>query len=221
MASAIGAAAALLVLLAAGSVQAATVTVAAMNFEFQPASRTVAVGDVVRWTFAGDPHTVTSGSPGSPDGRFDSGIHDPGGSFQFTFVTVGTFPYFCQIHPEQMFGTIMVKAAASPSPTVRPTVRPTARPTVTSAPTPTPTPTAAPTPTPTPTRTPEPVASEAALPSLALLETPFPSRVPASTGPGAVAPTSVIDPAPIVALLVVLSVLVGGGLILARRRRIT
>ena len=103
-----------LVLLAAGSVHAATVTVAAMNFQYQPASRTVSVGDTVHWTFKGDPHSVTSGPPGNPDGRFDSGITDPGGSFQFTFVSAGTYHYFCQVHPEQMFGTIVVKAAASP-----------------------------------------------------------------------------------------------------------
>jgi hypothetical protein len=45
--------------------------------------------------------------------------------------------------------------------------------------------------------------------------------MPASPGPGALAPTSAIDPAPIVALLVILGVLVGGGLIVARRRRIS
>jgi Plastocyanin len=107
-----------LVLLVAGSVQAATVTVAAMNYEFQPASRTVAVGDVVRWTFSGDPHSVTS-----RDGLFDSGVTNPGGSFQFKFVTAGTYRYYCQVHPEQMFGTIVVKASATPKPTVRSTPR--------------------------------------------------------------------------------------------------
>ena len=230
----LGAAVAVLVLLAAGSVQAATVTVAAINYEFQPASRTVAVGDVVRWTFAGDPHSVTSGVPGSPDGRFDSGIKDPGGSFQFKFVTAGTYRYYCQVHAEQMFGTLVVKAASTPKPTVRstprPTPQPTARPTVRPASTPTPTATQAtpePARTPTPTAAPSvsartsPVASETAGASLALLETPLPSSVPASPGPGAVAPTSAIDPAPIVAVLVILGILVGGGLIVARRRRVT
>jgi plastocyanin len=114
-----------------GPVDAATVTVAAINFEFQPVSRTVKEGDVVRWTFTGDPHTVTSGTPASPDGRFDSGIKDAGGSFQLTFDTAGTYRYFCQIHPEQMTGTIVVTAGTEPTPkpTAKPTATATARPT--------------------------------------------------------------------------------------------
>ena len=103
-----------------GSVDAATVTVASVNFRFEPANRTVNAGDVVRWTFAGDPHTVTSGAPGAPDGRFDSGIKDPGGSFQVTFDSAGSFPYFCQIHPEEMFGTIVVRAGPAPTPEADP-----------------------------------------------------------------------------------------------------
>src|SRR3989304_3968407 len=61
-------------------VAAATHTVAALNYRFGPASLTVGVGDTVRWTFAGEPHSVTSGTPPLPDGKFDSGIiglHEP------------------------------------------------------------------------------------------------------------------------------------------------
>src|SRR5260221_7310615 len=145
-----------LVMLVGTGVQATTVTVAAMNFEFSPASRTIAVGDTVHWTFSGDPHSVTS-----RDGLFDSGITNPGGSFQFRFTTAGTFRYFCQVHPEQMFGPIVVKAAsATPRPTGRPTVKPSPQPTV--RPTVRPSPTATPAPTPTPTSAP----SESPAPSL-------------------------------------------------------
>jgi plastocyanin len=230
---------ALLLLLTAGSVHAATVTVAAVNFHFQPPSRTVSVGDVVRWTFAGDPHSVTSGAPGAPDGRFDSGITDPGGLFQVTFDTPGTFPYFCQIHPEEMHGTIVVGAAATPKPTVQSTPKPTPtpRPTPTPKPTPrpTPTPSAPPSPTPTPAPTPAPSPTPSAPPSepvqvspsaaatagasLADLETPGPSSGLASPNPDTGAPTSAIDPAPIVLLAVAIGGLVLGGLIVARGRR--
>lgn len=211
----LAAAVAVLVLLAAGSVQAASVKVAAMNYEFLPASRTIAVGDVVRWTFAGDPHSVTS-----RDGLFDSGVTDPGGAFEFKFVKAGTYRYYCQVHPEQMFGTIVVRATATPKATPRPTAQPTVKPTTTRAPTatPAPTPTLIPTPEPSASAPRSPVASETASASLGLLETPESSRVPASATPRDAAATNAIDTAPILALLIVLGLLVGGGLIAARRR---
>ncbi|HEX5148040.1 MAG TPA: plastocyanin/azurin family copper-binding protein [Candidatus Limnocylindrales bacterium] len=225
-----------LLLLGIGSVNAATVTVAAVNFEFQPASRSVKVGDVVRWTFAGDPHTVTSGAPGAPDGRFDSGIKDAGGSFQVTFDAAGTYRYFCQIHPEQMVGTIVVSAgsSATPKPTAKPTPKPTAKPTARPTARPTVKPTVAPTqvPTATPTRppTPSPTAAEPAAPSS---EPPTASPTgsaiasdaggahspPPSAEPGPGESAAGVDPMPIVAGLVVLGLVVAGGLALARRPR--
>jgi Copper binding proteins, plastocyanin/azurin family len=45
---------------------------------------------------------------------FDSGLTPPnaltttGKTFQHTFTTAGTFPYFCQVHPG-MAGTVIVK----------------------------------------------------------------------------------------------------------------
>lgn len=226
-------------LLSSGSVQAETLTIAAVNFRFEPETRTAAVGDVVRWTFAGDPHTVTSGPPGAPDGRFDSGIKDPGDTYQLTLTTAGTFRYFCAIHPEQMFGTLVVSGAsdATPKPTAEPTTRPTPRPTprpsvaATARPTvrPTPTAAAAPTGAPTPGPSTTPFASASATSSLAPSPTASPERSsPTAGGGGSPIPDpstppdpgradSSADPAPIVAAAIVLVVLVGGGLGLARR----
>ena len=59
------------------------------------------------------------------------------------FAVPGTYTFFCNTHPT-MTGSIVVDAAATPTPT----------PTATATPTPTATPTATPTPTPTPTATP-------------------------------------------------------------------
>jgi plastocyanin len=220
----LGAGVAILVLLAAGSVQAAPVAVHAMNYEFLPATVTISVGEDVRWTFAGETHTVTSGIPGAPDGRFDSGFKNPGESFEVTFDRPGTFRYFCQIHSEQMFGTIVVKAAATPKPTVRstprPTPRPTVKPTATRGPTPSPASTATQTALPSNSASPSPLAAETPGSSQALLETALTSNLPASSVPADVAPSSATDPAPVVALLVVLAMLVGGGLIVAQRRRV-
>ncbi len=48
-------------------------------------------------------HTVTSGpvrdNRATPDGRFDSGDIDPGGSFSRTFDEPGRYPYHCAPHP--------------------------------------------------------------------------------------------------------------------------
>lgn len=60
------------------------------------------------------PHTVTSGTTdgrsGNPDGDFDSGNMDTGDTFEFTFDTEGTFPYYCTPHP-WMQGTVTVVAS--------------------------------------------------------------------------------------------------------------
>jgi plastocyanin len=109
---------------------------------FSPSSVTINVGDQVRWTWASDGHSTTSGSPGMPNGIWDSGIHNHGATFTHTFSSAGTFPYYCTPHGGccGMVGTVMV-VNASPTP----------------APTPTSTPTPAPTPTPSSTPTPAPV----------------------------------------------------------------
>jgi len=92
--------------------------VSIVGTSFQPATITVAVGDTVTWTTTesiGAQHTVTSGKPGDPDvGKaFDSGfgLQNNGDSYKFTFQTAGTYDYFCQVHPSQMTGHVIVMAA--------------------------------------------------------------------------------------------------------------
>ena len=214
-------------LLMVGSAQAATGNVKAVNFEFQPSSLTIKAGDVVHWSFSGETHTVTSGTPGAPDGRFDSGFKDPGGSFQVTFDRPGTFPFFCQIHSEQMFGTIVVTAGptstpaptAKASPTAKPTAklteRPTEEPTATATEAPSATRSAAPTATSTaaasPTAAPaEPSSGTSSTPGTTANPSPGPNPEPAAaTG---------LNPLVVVGGAIVLGLLVAGGLVLARRR---
>ena len=43
---------------------------------FSPSSVTIHPGDQVKWTWDSCGHSTTSGSPGSPDGMWDSGIHN-------------------------------------------------------------------------------------------------------------------------------------------------
>ncbi len=90
----------------------ADATVSLRNIAFDPQSITIQAGQTVRWT--NDEvvtlHTVTSGSSGD-DGAgalFDSGIFQPGQSFEHTFNEPGTFVYFCELHPTSMFDATVI-----------------------------------------------------------------------------------------------------------------
>jgi plastocyanin len=83
-----------------------------IDFAFEPATLTVAVGTTVTWTNDGQrPHTISD-----DDGAFDSGRLDPGESFSHTFDQPGTYRYHCGFHPE-MQAEIVVEEAASESAT--------------------------------------------------------------------------------------------------------
>ena len=85
---------------------------------FSPKDVNAKVGDTVKWTNNDNTlHTVTSGKDVSDPNKgklFDSGLVGPnaltttGKTFQYTFTTAGTFPFFCQVHPG-MAGTVIVK----------------------------------------------------------------------------------------------------------------
>ena len=80
------------------------------NIAFVPESITVSVGTTIRWTNKDNvDHTVTSGTPGNPTGRFDSGNLGAGETFSFTFDTAGIFEYYCKLHPTQMTATVTVQ----------------------------------------------------------------------------------------------------------------
>lgn len=68
------------------------------NFSFGPSTLTVTVGTTVTWTNRDDiPHTVTS----SDDPKvFKSKVLDTDEKFSFTFTKVGSYAYFCSIHPK-------------------------------------------------------------------------------------------------------------------------
>jgi plastocyanin len=82
------------------------------NFMFAPKTVTVKAGTTVTWTNQDDtPHTVTSATK-----QFRSAALDTGDKFTFTFLTPGTYQYFCSLH-SRMTGTIVVEAATGAGPT--------------------------------------------------------------------------------------------------------
>ena len=136
-----------------------TVTVGNNCLCFSPDPVTIHPGDTVHWTWSSSGHSTTSGTSCSPNGLWDSGILNQGATFDHTFNSVGSFPYYCTVHCSfGMTGTVIVSnpsptptPTATHTPTATPAHTPTATPTHTPTHTPTATPTAAHTPTPTPT----------------------------------------------------------------------
>ena len=100
-----------------------TVMVGPNCFCFVPSSVTIHPGDTVQWSWSSSGHTSTSGTPGSPNGLWDSGFLNPGQTFSHTFNTAGSFPYYCTAHGQccAMVGTVTV---SSPTPTPTPTPTP-------------------------------------------------------------------------------------------------
>ena len=81
---------------------------------FIPNIATVVIGGTVTWE-NGDTaaHTSTAGSATEgPSGVWDSSLIMAGSSFSHTFDAVGTFDYFCMVHP-WMNGTVIVEAEAA------------------------------------------------------------------------------------------------------------
>jgi plastocyanin len=71
---------------------------------YVPTPVTIAPGGTVRWTNDDTiSHTSTSNSA-----VWSSGNVVPGGHFDVTFPTAGTFAYHCTIHPG-MIGTVVVQ----------------------------------------------------------------------------------------------------------------
>ena len=74
------------------------------NFTFTPKELTVAVGTTVKWVNHDDiPHTIVEKKT-----TFRSKALDTDDSYSFTFTSLGTFDYFCGLHPH-MVGQVIVK----------------------------------------------------------------------------------------------------------------
>ncbi|MBI1828935.1 MAG: hypothetical protein HY222_08545 [Thaumarchaeota archaeon] len=79
---------------------------------FSPPSTNALVGETVQWS-NGDQvtHSVTSGTPGNPDGKFDSGPIELGQYFSYTLTTadIGVIHFYDKTYP-WITGTLNVQA---------------------------------------------------------------------------------------------------------------
>lgn len=76
-----------------------------ISFAFNPKTLTINKGDTVIWTNNDSaPHDVK----GTNYGKLSSPTLSKGGQYSFTFNEIGTFDYYCSIHP-MMRASIIVK----------------------------------------------------------------------------------------------------------------
>ncbi|MSV26590.1 MAG: hypothetical protein CK527_05960 [Nitrosarchaeum sp.] len=74
-----------------------------------PSKIVITQGDAVIWKNEDSAfHSVTSGYYSKPTGYFDSEHLDPNESFRFIFEKIGTYDYFCTLHP-WMKGQVIVE----------------------------------------------------------------------------------------------------------------
>jgi plastocyanin len=107
-------AAALLLLVTAAPVAAATKTVNAVNFAFQAKSVKVNLGDGVRWHNGTDAdHTATANNFSMFN--FFMPANSNTTTSAFVFQRAGKFAYRCVVHPTQMKGSVSVKMRATPT----------------------------------------------------------------------------------------------------------
>ena len=79
-------------------------TIGVRDYEFEPGTATVDVGDTVTWVWDGRaPHNVVGEGFRSTD--------QSTGTFRHTFDQPGTYPYACTIHPG-MEGNVVVEAGS-------------------------------------------------------------------------------------------------------------
>jgi plastocyanin len=96
---------------AAGAFASESLAADIKTFQFQPKAIEVHAGATVTWTNQDNiDHTVTSGTPESPDGAFASASFGKGKSFTATFERPGEYAYFCSKH-KSMHGTVKVLPA--------------------------------------------------------------------------------------------------------------
>ena len=87
-----------------GEATASPLEVRVDNFTFGPDTLTVSVNSTVTWVNKDDlPHTIASN-----DGVFKSKALDTEDKYSYTFTKIGTYAYFCTIHPK-MVGKIVVQ----------------------------------------------------------------------------------------------------------------
>src|SRR5205823_5412367 len=95
------------------SARATLVTVAVMDFQFNPPSVTMNVGDSVTWFWQSGTHTTTSTTIPSGAASWNSPIDQTHPVFLYHATVAGSYDYICSFHVSMgMTGHITVLSAA-------------------------------------------------------------------------------------------------------------
>ncbi|MBZ0272152.1 hypothetical protein K8I61_08950 [bacterium] len=82
------------------------VTIDGSDVDIDPLN--IDVGDTVRFLNEDSlTHRLMSGTPGNPDGEFDTGNLGNGDFFDHTFDSVDSYTYYCSLHSGTMFGYVI------------------------------------------------------------------------------------------------------------------
>lgn len=108
----------ILSIITAVKTNAATYTIKASNYEFDPANITVSVGDTIVWEWVGGKHTTTSSKIPEGAASWDAEIKSSNKTYTYVVTIPGEYDYVCTPHVEMgMIGTITVLAGQKKSDT--------------------------------------------------------------------------------------------------------
>ena len=87
---------------------------------FSVANQAANNGDHIVWVWTGTPHSVTSGSGGTPSGIFDSAIQfSVASAFTWKADRTGVIPYYCIPHAPGMAAQLSLSASGAAAPSFR------------------------------------------------------------------------------------------------------
>ncbi|MCI0651794.1 MAG: hypothetical protein L0Z55_07910 [Planctomycetes bacterium] len=100
-------------LLFLGAASADDATITFFNSAFLPTTATINPGDTVTWEWAIGEHVLTSGASSAPEddpgALFQAAIDEQNPTFSYTFVEVGSYPFFDALNENGLVGTIVVE----------------------------------------------------------------------------------------------------------------
>jgi len=99
-------AAAIALAISVAGVGADVIEVQVQDFQFAPDPVVIQPGDTVRWVWVGNVLHTSDAASGFTE-FWDSPLQGNGTTFEYTFNSAGTFPYFCDVHGADQFdGTV-------------------------------------------------------------------------------------------------------------------
>jgi plastocyanin len=91
-------------------------TITVSDFQFNPTTLNVMIGDTIEWQWINGSHTTTSGNIPSGASSWDSQINSANPVFTYVVTVAGSYTYFCQPHSVIMGGTFTASTPVGVTP---------------------------------------------------------------------------------------------------------